>query len=215
MAQKTTVRLIDDLDGSEADENVSFGLDGKLFEIDLSKANAARLRKALTEFVAAARRQGSARTQQVPSQRRVRTTEDRDRNQAIREWARATGFSVPDRGRIPRLVLEAYDNRETVVHPQDERVTQAFTEAVSTPAKAKSNVTDLTPKLSGKVKPEPKPETMPDPQPITDGDIMVWWLATRANSNAKQVTAAMASKYRAAHPDVQLVRDQVKASNHG
>ena len=58
MAQIREVRLIDDLDGEAADETVEFGLDGKVFEIDLSQGNAGRLRDALAEFVAAARKSG-------------------------------------------------------------------------------------------------------------------------------------------------------------
>ena len=47
MAQKVVVSLVDDLDSSEADETVEFGLDGATYEIDLSDANAATLRDRL------------------------------------------------------------------------------------------------------------------------------------------------------------------------
>ena len=40
MAQKVFVSLVDDIDGSEADETVEFGLDGVNYEIDLSAENA-------------------------------------------------------------------------------------------------------------------------------------------------------------------------------
>ncbi len=40
MAQKVQVLLVDDLDGGEADETVTFALDGKTYEIDLTTANA-------------------------------------------------------------------------------------------------------------------------------------------------------------------------------
>ena len=60
MAQKVHIVLVDDLDGSEATESVSFGLDGTSYEIDLNDANAARLRDALAEFVGHARKVGSA-----------------------------------------------------------------------------------------------------------------------------------------------------------
>jgi hypothetical protein len=46
MAQKVTVALIDDLDGHDAEETVTFGLDGKAYEIDLSASNARKLRAA-------------------------------------------------------------------------------------------------------------------------------------------------------------------------
>ena len=37
MAQQTTVTLTDDLDGGKAAETVTFGLDGRIYEIDLSR----------------------------------------------------------------------------------------------------------------------------------------------------------------------------------
>lgn len=55
MAKTVTVKLTDDLDGGTAEESVLFGLDGKSYEIDLSKRNAAALRKALLPYVEAAR----------------------------------------------------------------------------------------------------------------------------------------------------------------
>ena len=58
MAQIQEIRLIDDLDGQEADETVEFGIDGKSYEIDLSTANAGKLRDVLAEFVGSARRAG-------------------------------------------------------------------------------------------------------------------------------------------------------------
>ena len=61
MAQIREIRLVDDLDGEVADETVEFGVDGKNYEIDLSTANAKKLRDALAEFVAAARRAGGRR----------------------------------------------------------------------------------------------------------------------------------------------------------
>jgi hypothetical protein len=56
MAQKHIVQLIDDLDGVEAQETVSFSLDGTRYEIDLSEDNANRLRDALAVYIANARR---------------------------------------------------------------------------------------------------------------------------------------------------------------
>ena len=50
MAQKVRIILEDDLDGGPADETVRFGLDGGQYEIDLSNANAARLRDAIRPF---------------------------------------------------------------------------------------------------------------------------------------------------------------------
>jgi|SRR5579872_482671 len=54
MAKTVIVKLIDDIDGGDADETVVFGIDGKNYEIDLSKKNAASLRKALDPYIAKA-----------------------------------------------------------------------------------------------------------------------------------------------------------------
>jgi len=107
MAQKVTVSLVDDLSGSQADETVSFGLDGKSYEIDLSSKNADKLRGALADYVAAARRPGGGRKAAAASAAR-RPAVDREQNQAIREWARSKGMKVNDRGRIPTEVVDAY-----------------------------------------------------------------------------------------------------------
>lgn len=123
MAQRTTVSLIDDLDESPADATVEFGVDGAAYEIDLSEANAAKLRDSLASFVAHARRTGGRRRvgghpsrpaagaaagSGSASRPAARTTVDREQNQAIREWARGQGLTVSERGRIPREVSEAF-----------------------------------------------------------------------------------------------------------
>ena len=58
MAKETITRLIDDLDRSEADETVKFGLDGVQYEIDLSTKNATKLREALKPYIKAGTRIG-------------------------------------------------------------------------------------------------------------------------------------------------------------
>ncbi len=51
MTQRTVVTLEDDLTGEEAAETVSFALDGRAYEIDLTEANASALREALAPYV--------------------------------------------------------------------------------------------------------------------------------------------------------------------
>jgi len=99
MAQKMQTLFIDDLDGSEADGTVRFGLDGADYEIDLNAAHAQELRDALAHYVSAARRAGGgarrpARTARKASANGLNTTE-------VREWAKAQGIDVKDRGRVP------------------------------------------------------------------------------------------------------------------
>lgn len=102
MAQKVQVTLIDDLDNGAADETVSFGLDGTRYEIDLSSANAKKLRSSLARYIDAARKDNTAR--QV---RRVgRKAAPVGPNVAdVREWAKAEGIAVSDRGRISADVI--------------------------------------------------------------------------------------------------------------
>jgi hypothetical protein len=105
MAQRTIVHLVDDVTGEDADETVAFALDGQPYEIDLSAENASRLRDALSEFVASARKAsggGAQRTARRASGRRSGATGD------VRSWARDNGYQISERGRIPSSVIEAY-----------------------------------------------------------------------------------------------------------
>jgi hypothetical protein len=45
--------LIDDIDGGEADETITFALDGTQYEIDLSGKNAAKMRDGLARYIGA------------------------------------------------------------------------------------------------------------------------------------------------------------------
>jgi len=58
VAQKIQTLFTDDLDGSEAEGTVRFGLDGTEYEIDLNAGHAQALRDALARYVRAARRAG-------------------------------------------------------------------------------------------------------------------------------------------------------------
>jgi len=106
MAKQTTITLVDDLDGTDADEQVEFSVDGRSYEIDLSSANVERLRSVLAPFVSAGRRTGAKRA--AASAGPSRSASDREQNLAIREWATAQGMKVSERGRIPSNVLTAY-----------------------------------------------------------------------------------------------------------
>ena len=110
MAQQTTVRFIDDLDGSDAAGTFDFALDGRQYQIDLSDENAAKLRDALAPYVGVARKAGGRGRGRAVRQVAVAapTRSNRDQTAAIREWARANGHEVSDRGRISKSVMDAY-----------------------------------------------------------------------------------------------------------
>ncbi|HET7069373.1 MAG TPA: Lsr2 family protein [Nocardioides sp.] len=102
MAQKVNITLEDDLNGGDASETVSFGLDGRSYEIDLNEKNAKAMRDAFAKYVAAGRRAGRT----AGAKRRVQMgTSARE----IRDWARSNGHPVPDRGRIPSDVRAAFE----------------------------------------------------------------------------------------------------------
>ncbi|GAA2747744.1 Lsr2 family protein [Terrabacter aerolatus] len=106
--RQTIVSLVDDLDGSDATETVTFGIDGQLYEIDLSASNADHLRSALDDWVAKARRSGDERRTLTRSTT-VLPAVGESRNALIRAWAAEHGHHAPARGRIPQSVVQAYD----------------------------------------------------------------------------------------------------------
>jgi hypothetical protein len=113
MAQTTTVMLIDDLDGTQADETVHFSLDGAFYEIDLSADHATTLRNRLAGFAQSARRisrRATRPTGRAAARRRAGKAGATlpEEGAAIREWARARGYTVSDRGRLATDVIDAY-----------------------------------------------------------------------------------------------------------
>ena len=105
MAQKVQVLLVDDLDGSQAEETVTFGLDGVAYEIDLSSGNADKLRNELSQYVEHARKAAAAPARR----RRARTGAGREQSARIREWAKQHGKKISERGRIPADILAEYE----------------------------------------------------------------------------------------------------------
>jgi hypothetical protein len=106
VAQKVEIILVDDLDGSSADETVRFSFDGTDYEIDLSAENSGRLRSALQPFLEKAR-PGSARGGKTRGRGKASGTKSSEAAE-IRNWARGHGYEVSERGRVNSSVVEAY-----------------------------------------------------------------------------------------------------------
>jgi len=107
MAKQTTVTITDDIDGSGSAKEVSFSLNGRSWVIDLNAKNRAALEKALKPYIAKATEQrGSRRGKAVRKSSRAKSRNDLG---AVREWAKANGHQVSDRGRISGAIQEAYD----------------------------------------------------------------------------------------------------------
>lgn len=111
MSQRVLVTLEDDLDGSEAAETLTFALDGRAYELDLSEAHAAALREALAPYVANSRRAGRGPGRVSPI--KAPSTAPKQRSGAtpgdVRVWAKNKGYEVSPRGRVPADVWQAYE----------------------------------------------------------------------------------------------------------
>ncbi|WP_084125527.1 Lsr2 family protein [Demequina sp. NBRC 110054] len=105
MAQKVQVVLIDDLDGGDAVETVSFAVDGTKYEIDLNAENASQLREDIAKWTDKARKVSTVSRGRRSLSSRKSGTDAHD----IREWARSQGMEVPERGRVSRELRDAYD----------------------------------------------------------------------------------------------------------
>jgi hypothetical protein len=105
MAQKVITLLTDDLDGSEASQTVLFALDGKSYEIDLNDEHTEELREKLALYIGAGRKVSGGRV----TVRRMGSGKPVEDTAAIRSWAKANGYEVNDRGRVPASIREAYE----------------------------------------------------------------------------------------------------------
>ncbi|GAA4836921.1 hypothetical protein GCM10023201_27320 [Actinomycetospora corticicola] len=162
MATRTTVTLVDDIDGGTAEETVGFGLDGAAYEIDLSAANAGELRAALERYVAAARRTGgrrSAGADTAPAASSApaspsSSSSSRERSQEIRAWANENGAGLSSRGRIPGSVVAAFEAGDpSLLTRADESAPEPAPEPVSAP------------------EPTPAPDVVPEAAPAAgDGE---------------------------------------------
>jgi Lsr2 len=102
---ETQVMLVDDLDGGAATGSVSFGLDGQMYELDLSTRNANALFEVFKPYLKVGR--------QITSPKRgaprpyTHASVDADPS-AVRAWAASNGIMVRQRGRISAAVSEQF-----------------------------------------------------------------------------------------------------------
>lgn len=139
MAQVT--KLIDDINGNDADMTLSFGLDGIEYAIDLDDQNYEQYRKTL-EFLAAHGRVVTRDPVKVKRASTVqRATQTTGKTTEMREWLRSQGHDVKDRGRVPQhlvdlwgtrprgVVLGEDDMREVVASLKDDKAAETPQEA--------------------------------------------------------------------------------------
>jgi hypothetical protein len=108
MAKQVITQISDDLDGSTGAETVTFSYRGVNYEIDLGRKNASAFDKLMKPYIDAGRKVTATRGGRRASSngRRSRSASDLA---SIREWARAQGYEVSDRGRISANIVDAYN----------------------------------------------------------------------------------------------------------
>jgi hypothetical protein len=108
MARKVEVKLVDDLDGSQANETIRFAVDGSSYEIDLSAVHASELRAALDGYIGSARRLGRSSPTNARSAAPTSRRANSEQNRAVRDWAKERNIELAGRGRIPASIMEQY-----------------------------------------------------------------------------------------------------------
>jgi len=153
VAKQIITHLVDDLDGTEAEETVHFALDGVGYEIDLNAKNATELRRFLSKFQDAGTRTGKISYGQHAQVSRYSTTKvqtglNREQNQKIRTWAAANGWELAERGRNPQHIVDAYESKT----PNPEWVTsQAAAKKVADEVAGKSRPRKTAAKAAPKI----------------------------------------------------------------
>ena len=118
MAKTTRVVLTCDLhgDGTEAVTTIRLDNGAARYELDLCQSHfdelsgaGRRLRPRRRAGGVGVATKATNRTATTKTRRRSRGVRD---TAAVREWARAHGYAVSDRGRVPRHVMEAFAARE-------------------------------------------------------------------------------------------------------
>ena len=109
MASRTLITLVDDIDGREVGPDgrtLTFSFDGVDYQIDLGAKNLGKFEKAIGPYLEAATRVGGRKGRgKAPSNQSSSDSQSR----AIRDWARANGYDVSDRGRLSATVREAWE----------------------------------------------------------------------------------------------------------
>lgn len=139
MVSRVVMLLSDDLDGGDATETVKFGLDGTVYEIDLSDPHAEELRTFLNRYIGAGRRIGKmylnnagakstaaagrrperdawldAAATRGPAASAVSNSTKEERTE-IRAWAATFGVQVAERGRIKDEIVQAWRSKDPTI----------------------------------------------------------------------------------------------------
>jgi hypothetical protein len=107
MARRITV--VDDIDGTEPAETVSFALEGVSYTIDLAEKQRTKLRSIMQPFLDHATRVGHAHSAPKKSKSKSHSGGPDLHLNAVRDWANKNGYTVSYRGKVPQHVMDAFD----------------------------------------------------------------------------------------------------------
>jgi len=102
--QKVQIILTSDLSGAEADETVSFAVDGVQYELDATNKEADKFRGLFQDYIAVARKVSGRKSSRKPS-----ATSDGPSAKDVKAWADTQGLDYPQRGRLPKELLDMYE----------------------------------------------------------------------------------------------------------
>jgi hypothetical protein len=167
MAQKITVELLDDIDGSEAVGTFEFTHKGVEYAIDFNQTHMDEYTQMFEFLTQNARVIKGKKRAPYGSKKGTAVV---GKTQEMREWLRAQGHDVKDRGRVPANLVKLWEERPqgdvTVIGEDDMR-------------EVAKNVAEKAPE---KVEEAPKAETKPKAARKAP--------ATRKKATAKDVTPA-------------------------
>jgi hypothetical protein len=144
MAQKVTVQLLDDFDGSEAVGTFEFTHKGVEYAVDLNQDRMNKYTEMFEYLTGVARViKGKKRTAYGSK----KGTSVVGKTQEMREWLRANGHDVKDRGRVPGHLVDLWETRSRMpqaevkaapVEETPEKAPEKPVEAPKTAAKPKT-----------------------------------------------------------------------------
>jgi hypothetical protein len=107
MAQKRVTIFIDDVTGEETAEGTThtFTLNGVEYEIDLSPDSYDQMLEAFGPYLKAGRKVGRSKRRT----KMARNHEGGPSTSEMRQWAKANGYDVNERGRIASEIRAAYE----------------------------------------------------------------------------------------------------------
>lgn len=106
MARKIITHLTSDLSGTEADETITFSIDGRFHRIDLTTDEAHEFREHLAQYAAKGER--LSKQEAMKTTKASPTAKEREERTNMRAWAKDHGYDIGDRGRISTEIREAY-----------------------------------------------------------------------------------------------------------